>query len=228
MTHQRGPAYRANCPFYVVPTDPLSAQTSIDHCVDCACGNNSRLVSINEDLRQIAFLTIIEETPKYNPDHPSGASYTTFIKAKVCTRLWKERSKELREIPYTHQECPQQGEEHPKNPLMLALEREACAIESMADNVIQQIEVEFLRNNLVKLIKKLSDKEQQVIQMKFFEDAKGVEIAKALNITEARVTQLTKSALEKLLKEYIKVLDTQQGNPYRFKVTEKPVDLQPQ
>lgn len=214
MATQKNPNNRGQCPFYVIPTDPLSATNSITHCVSCTSENNRHLSNIQEDLRQIAFLTIIEETPKYNPNHPSGASYTTFIKAKVCTKLWQEKEKILRDMPYSHQE-DFDDEDHQNNPLLKQLIQEACVVEQMADNVIKKIEVEFLRKHLPKLLKKLSDKERKVIEMKFFEETTGVKIAQSLNISQGRVTQLTQNALAKLGKAYLNALDTQQGNPYR-------------
>ena len=215
MAQLQGPNNRGQCPFYVIPDDPLSAKASVHQCVSCAVQNNAQMLSHNEDLRQIAFLTIIEETPKYDPDHPSGASYTTFIKAKVCTRLWQERTKILREIPYSHQECYDQDSDDTNNPLVMGLFAQACVIENMADNVIQKIEVEFLRNNLPNLMNKLSENERQVIQMKFFDACKGKQIAEKLNVTEGYVTRLTQSALAKLGKAYLNALDTENGNPYR-------------
>lgn len=213
MTFQRNPQHRGKCPFYVIPQDPLSAETSVKKCVSCACGNNTQLLSLTEDLRQIAFLTIIEETPKYDKNHASGASYITFIKAKVCTKLWAERRKVLRDTPYPHQECSEHCNED--NPLVEGLIAEACAVEKMADTIIQQIEVEFLQKNLQKLLKNLTENERSVIQMKFFEEQKGTHISQKLDISEGRVTQLTQSALAKLGKAYINALETKQGNSYR-------------
>ena len=205
------PSHRERCPFNIVPNEPLSAETSIDHCVSCVCRNNAYLKSHYDDLRQIAFLTILEETSNYDPNHPSGASFITFIKAKVCIRLWREQRKLLRETPYPYQEC---SENDKKNPLEAELLTQACAIENMADSVIQQIEVDFLRKCLPKLMERLTEKEKRVIQMKFFKEHTGVQIAKELNISEGRVTQLTQSALAKLGKAYLTALKSKQGNPY--------------
>ena len=171
MIAQRGPHNRGKCPFYVTPQNPLSAGSSIDHCADCVIGNKAQLLSFKEDLRQLAFLTILEETPKYDPDHPSGASYITFTQART--------------------------------------------IENVADTVIQQIEIETLRKHLPKLLETLNQKEKNVIQMKFFQEFSGREIAQILEVSEGRVSQITKSALEKLGKAYLTVLEKVKGNPYR-------------
>lgn len=215
MSEKRNPHNRGKCPFHVTPQDPLSAESSIDHCIECVKENKANLEGITEDLRQIAFLTILEETPKYDPDHPSGASYTTFIKAKVCTRLWSERQKYWQQIPFPHQDAGDDTTSHQNNPLIDSLIDEACAIENMADTVIQQLEIEILQKYLPKLMDKLTQKERSVIEMKFFKELNGVEIAEVLEVSEGRVTQITQSALAKLGKAYISTLENMQGNPYR-------------
>ena len=214
MSAQKGPHNRGKCPFYVVPDNPLSAKSSIDHCTDCVVSSNSQMASFKEDLHQLAFLTILEETPKYDPDHPSGASYITFIKARVCTRLHSEKNKILRQRPCTHQEADE-GACCQSNPLIDNLAAQACAIENVADTVTHQIEVETLQKHLPKLLDKLTQKERSVIEMKFFQEFSGVEIAEILDISEGRVSQLTKSALEKLDKAYLVTLERVRGNPYR-------------
>lgn len=206
------PAQRERCPFNIVPNEPLSAKTSIDQCVSCVCRNNAYLKSHYEDLCQTAFLTILEETPNYDPNHPSGASFITFIKAKVCIRLWREQRKLMREIPYPNQEC---AEDNPNNPLEAELITQACDIENMADSVIHQIEVNYLRKCLPKLIERLTENEKRVIQMKFFKEHTGVQIAQKLNLSEGRVTQLTQNALAKLGKAYLTALKSKQGNAYK-------------
>lgn len=215
MAEQRGPHNRGKCPFYVVPQNPLSAESSIHHCADCAVGNNAQLRSFKEDLRQLAFLTVLEETPKYDPDHPSGASYTTFIKARVCTRLWSERKKVLLQSPFTHQEDMDDDANCKHNPLVDNLTAQAGAIEDVAETVTHQIEIETLRKHLPKLMNRLTQKERAVIEMKFFQEFNGAEIAEILEVSKGRVSQITKSALEKLGKTYLAALERVRGNPYR-------------
>ena len=215
MSEKRSPHNRGKCPFHVTPQNPLSAKSSIDNCVNCVKENKADLESITEDLRQIAFLTVMEETPKYNPDHPSVASFTTFIKARVCTRLWSERQKYWRQIPFPHEETGNDTADQQKNPLIENLVAEACAIENMADTVIQQLEIQILQKYLPELLDKLTPKERSVIEMKFFEELNGVQIAERLDVSEGRVTQITQSALAKLGKAYISTLENKQGNPYR-------------
>ena len=51
----------------------------------------------------------------------------------------------------------------------------------------------------------LSEKERQVIGLKFFYDCSGRDIARQLSLSEGRVSPLTKSALSKLKKALSKL-----------------------
>lgn len=62
---------------------------------------------------------------------------------------------------------------------------------------------------------RLTQKERAVIEMKFFQEFNGAEIAEILEVSKGRVSQLTKSALEKLGKAYLSTLERVRGNPYR-------------
>lgn len=62
---------------------------------------------------------------------------------------------------------------------------------------------------------RLTQKERAVIEMKFFQEFNGAEIAEILEVSKGRVSQITKSALEKLGKAYLVALESVRGNPYR-------------
>ena len=200
MLNNRGPHYSAKCPFYILPGDPLSAETSVNQCVRCVTCDHPRLEGMRDDFRQLAYLTILEEEPKYDPDHPSGASFITFMKSHVCGRLWSERRKEAKYTPFSHDERFE-AESH-ANPLVASLTAEACASESLEDEVSQKMEMRDFRAALPQLLVGLSKKERQVIELKFFKDCSGVEISRQLSVSEGRVSQLLGSALSKLKKAY--------------------------
>ena len=187
MFSDRGPHYSAKCPFYILPDNPLSAETSVNQCVQCVTCDHPRLEGMRDDFRQLAYLTILEEAPRYDPDHPSGASFITFMKSHVCGRLWSERRKESKYTPFSH-DAPFEAESH-ANPLIASLTTEACASESLEDEVCEKIEVEQLRSFLPQMLDTLLKKERRVIELKFFKDCSGRDIARQLRISEGRVSQ---------------------------------------
>ena len=203
MLSNRGPQYSAKCPFYILPNNPLSAETSIHQCARCVSCGTPYLEGMRADFRQLAYLTILEEEPKYDPAHPSGASFITFIKARVCGRLWSKRRETLKSIPFS---CDDSADaESPPNPLEASLTAEACACESLEDDVCRKIAVDQFRSFLPQLLAGLSKKERQAIALKYFKDCSGIDIARQLSVSEGRVSQLLKSGLSKLKKAYSKL-----------------------
>ena len=97
------PGNSGDCPFYIDPDDVLTAEASICQCVGCATRGDTCLQARRDDFRQLAYLTILEETPKYDPAHPSQASFITFIKSQVCSTLWSQRRKELKYLTFPSQ-----------------------------------------------------------------------------------------------------------------------------
>ncbi len=203
MFNDRGPHYSAKCPFYIEPNNPLSAETSVNQCVRCATRGHCYLEGMRDDFRQIAYLTILEAEPKYDPAHPSGASFITFMKSRVCCALWSERRQALKYTPFST-DSPSDPDT-PPNPLVAVLTAEACASASLEDEVCESIEVEELRSFLPQMLDRLSEKERRVIELKYFNDGSSRDIAKQLRVSEGRVSQLLKSALGKLRKAHSKI-----------------------
>jgi len=69
------------------------------------------------------------------------------------------------------------------------------------DNVSKKIEEEELIEAIKKILQKMSEKEQLVIQLYYFEEFSLKEIAQVLEISESRVSQIHKNVIKKLRKE---------------------------
>ena len=212
MRYLRGPHYNKYCPFPIVADDPLSAEESVRRCAACATAFNTRLETLTEDFFQIGMLTVLEALPKYDPNHSSGASLMTYIKKSVCKRLWKERRKELEHISYPHEEQHTDDENFSPNPLVEGLNAEACARDTFVEDVVKQLELGQFCEHLPQILAKLSERERRILEMKFFEGRSGVEIAEELCISEGRVSQITKTALEKVKKAYLLALEIGSDN----------------
>ncbi len=89
------------------------------------------------------------------------------------------------------------------NPLVDGLVADAHRCEGVDEEVIRRVEVEQFERLLPQLLSRLSEKEQTVLKLKFFEGLQGVEIAEVLGVTKGRVSQLVHTALAKLKKAYL-------------------------
>ncbi len=79
---------------------------------------------------------------------------------------------------------------------------EACRCEGIDDRTTRCVEIGQLKQQLPQLLGRLSDRERLVVKLKFFEEKTGVKIAKILDVSGARVSQLTHTALAKFRKIY--------------------------
>ena len=203
MTQQRGPHHSKKCPFHITPNQPLTAEKSITRCVACVTCGNQRLQGMKADLHQIAYLTLLECSPKYNSEHQTGASFTTFIRSRVCGKLWDKRKKHLKSTPFPAVEEDRGDQQFAANSLVGSLATEACQQRNIDETAAWHVDVERFKTLLPQLLSCLSEKEGMVLKLKFFEELTGVEIAKRLGISEGRVSQLARAALTKLEKLYL-------------------------
>ena len=206
MSAYSHPGNRGKCPFYMDPDDVLTAEASIGHCVKCATRGDACLQTRQEDFRQLAYLTILEEAPKYDPTHPSQASFITFIKARVCSKLWVQRRQELKYLTFPLVDVPASNTDADPPPgfnsLTAALYNAACESESMEDSVINEIHIQQFRQRLPRMLKRLTPKERKAVRLKYFQDYTGEAIAEAIGVSKGRVSQLLKNALSKLKTVY--------------------------
>jgi len=69
------------------------------------------------------------------------------------------------------------------------------------DNVSKKIEEEELISTIKKLLQKMNEKEQLIIQLYYFEELSLKEISEILGVTESRISQIHKNVIKKLRKE---------------------------
>jgi len=69
------------------------------------------------------------------------------------------------------------------------------------ENVSKKIEEEELIETIKKVLKKMNEKEQLVIQLYYFEELSLKEISEILEVSESRVSQIHKNVIKKLRKE---------------------------
>lgn len=131
------------------------------------------------------------------------------MKSRVCHRLWLQRRQELKYLPYPVVEVlmfnvPNDAPPD-ANPLMTELYRAACTAEALEDEVIANIHVAQFQERLPAMLKRLTEQERKVVELKYYHDYTGTQIAKKLGITKGRVSQMLKCLLKKLKSAYLRI-----------------------
>ena len=173
----------------------------LNWCADCMAYANPQCPDIRDDLLQIASVVLVEKGPKFNSLHQSGASFGTFIRPRICGILKNAKEKELlhnrRELPYSGEEAELYGDvEVEANQDVGWLQQVPDLKSEFEDELVQDIS---FRETLPKLLQTLTERER-VIFACLREHQQNCEIAKALNLSESRVSQLVTQVTQKLRK----------------------------
>lgn len=79
---------------------------------------------------------------------------------------------------------------------LIPIDEQYNAIQS--DNVVIKIEQEDLIEQIEKVLSTLSEREQMIIQLYYFEELSLGEISEILNVTESRISQINKEVIKKV------------------------------
>lgn len=82
--------------------------------------------------------------------------------------------------------------------LLVPIDEQYNAIEG--DSVVEKIEKEELIEKIKHVLSNLTEREQLIMQMYFFEEMSLNEIREVLHITESRISQITKEVVKKIRK----------------------------
>lgn len=82
--------------------------------------------------------------------------------------------------------------------LLVPIDEQYNAIEQ--ENILKKLEQEELMGVIYKILKDFGEREQLIIQLYFFEELNLSEIKEILNITESRISQITKEVIKKIRK----------------------------
>lgn len=80
--------------------------------------------------------------------------------------------------------------------LLVPIDEQYNAIEN--DNIVDKLEKEELIDKIKEVLETLSEREQLIMQMYFFEEMNLNEIKQVLDITESRISQITKEVIKKI------------------------------
>ena len=171
----------------------------VNWCANCiACALPQR-PDIQEDLQQISVIVLIEKGPQFNPIHHSGASFSTFIRPRICGTLMDAKNREL--IHSNRELCGLDGARDPSTDPDAEVKQDLGQLPEVADPHAEFTD-ELVRNislaaTLPKLLKILTTREREVFAC-LRKDQRNCEIAEALNLSESRVSQLVTQVTLKL------------------------------
>lgn len=78
----------------------------------------------------------------------------------------------------------------------------------------EKAEIVELKNRICEVMKKLSQREQDLIEAKYFYDKKLKDISVEFNISQSRISRIIQNALEKIKKELLKQEEMHHGNNF--------------
>ncbi len=164
--------------------------------------NQSELFD-RRDFFQFGIEGLSEAIDRFDPDY--GTKFETYAIQRIRGKIYDEIRK------YSHK-YEMIGEPEPVATISSGtvslnsnyIEEEGMQVyEMMADDSeepLQILEKNELKERLVKIIKQLSDRDRMLITLYYYEELNYQEIAKVLNITVSRVSQLH-SKIMKILKQ---------------------------
>ena len=171
----------------------------LTHCAVCIADAAPQRNDLREDLLQVASLTLIDKGPTFNPRHESGANFRSFIRVRICGALMDAKEREVR---HSTREVSMPNEEW--DPHEMSDSADKSEIESLWQFPDPHAEFE---NRLVRdisfasvlpeLLKILTPRERKVFTC-LRKNQKNHEIAKVLNVSKSRVSQLVAQITLKL------------------------------
>lgn len=171
----------------------------LTHCATCIANAAPRRVDLREDLFQVASLTLIDKGPTFNPEHKSGANFRSFIRVRICGALMDAKAREvrhsIREVFIPHEECePHETSDASDDPEIESLLQFPDPHAEFENRLVRDIS---FASALPKLLKTLTPREHKVF-IYLRENRQNHEIAKVLNISKSRVSQLVTQVTLKL------------------------------
>lgn len=193
------PAYKHEGVFHPDDDTVKSLLPDLEHCAACIAYTPPQRPNLQDDLLQVASLTLIEKGSDFNPKHESGANFRSFIRVHICGALTNAKKREVR---YSDREELESNEEwdtyrtpdeqrNPKTGLLLGVP-DPCA--EFEDELVRSIS--FV-SALPELLQTLTRQERAVFDCVRKEQL-NCQIAEELKISQARVSQLVAQITLKL------------------------------
>ena len=167
--------------------------------------STSHLIELPE-LINIGNHTLYILFKNHNPENFNSTYLSTAIK-------WAIRNEVRRRYKWYSLKNKKQTEEEYDNNLREEVYKTILSIDEMQDaevptqiksedrNPEESIEFVELKNEIMESMKKLSERERELIESKFFQEKKLREISEEFNISQSRISRIIQAGLDKIKKD---------------------------
>lgn len=180
-------------------------ESDLNRCANCTAYATPALPSIQEDLLQIARITLWKKGPAFDPNHQRKASFRSYILPWVCGALTREKKKEVQHswrftsVSYEDDASQENSEAHRNEQ-----RRRGFALPDERDDFVDRLIYEMwnadFEKALPRLLQRLTKREQQAFTC-IRQNLKQVDIAERLTLSNPRINQLLKQVESKLRRE---------------------------
>ncbi len=201
----RCPPYKHDGVFEATNETLTRFEPDLNRCAKCIAYAKPELPSFQDDLLQIARITLCQKGPSFDPNHAQKASFRTYMLPRICGALTNAKATEVRH--YGHFRHPPNEDEMPNLTLEIStspqgafLSSASCRKVNFEDTLVWEMWNKDFEQALPRLLKCLTKREHQVFSA-IRSNMKQCDIAENLALSKARVSQLLKQVERKLRRE---------------------------
>lgn len=199
------PLFRHEGIFEATDETLIRFQHDLNRCAQCTACENPALPSFQEDLLQIARVTLWTKGPLFDPNHETKASFRTYILPWICGALTKAKKNEVRHYqhfisPSDEANSPYEESEIQETPQGILLPDALHSETDFVDKLIWEMWNADFKKALPQLLQCLTKREAQVFTL-IQRDMKQRDIAEILTLSKPRINQLLRQIEAKLSRE---------------------------
>ena len=198
----RCPPYKHDGVFEATNETLIRFEPDLNKCAKCIAYAKPQLPSFQDDLLQIARITLCQKGPSFDPNHAQKTSFRTYMLPRICGALTNAKAKEIRHhghfIHLPNEEDMPNGTSEISFSLQNTFPSRASYPKvNFEDTLIWDMWNADFEQALPQLLRCLTKREQQVF-IAIRANAKQCDIAENLALSKARVSQLLKQVERKL------------------------------
>lgn len=180
-------------------------ERDLTSCAKCIAYIRPALPSFQDDLLQIARITLWKKGPAFDPNHQQQASFRSYILPWICGALTREKKRALQQCyrftPVCYQEdSSQESSKAHRNGQARELFTLPDKKADFEDTLIYEMWNADFKKALPQLLQCLTERERQAFAC-IHESMKQCDIAEKLGLSAPRVSQLLKQVELKLRRE---------------------------